>query len=272
VKRRLRLELAGAQSLGEVAKEVRKRLTAIARSRSFIDCQNRKALIEDLEAQRRSIVSQIANADLIEALELMWRFMALANTVFERCDDSSGAVMSIFRTASRDLGEIASVAKVDPEILAERAFKALNENEYGQYDELIGVLSPALGPPGLERLKERFFELSKAPSERPKDRDRKVIGWGTGGPLPSMPTTSPAADVRAPSAWPCRKLQTPKATLMPSSRSKVERPGPCQELRPKSPADFSRGVVPRRLGALSMPSMKPDLVGSRSNGRRYVSM
>ena len=183
VKRRLRLELAGAQSPGEVAKEVRKRLTAIARSRSFIDWQNRKTLIDELEAQRRAIVSQIANADLIEALELMWRFMALANTIFERCDDSSGAVMSIFHAACRDLGEIASVAKVDPEILAERAFNALNENDYGQYDELIGVLSPALGPPGLEQLKERFLELSKAPPERPKDRDRKVIGWGTGGPL-----------------------------------------------------------------------------------------
>src|SRR5713226_7866511 len=34
-KRRLRLELAGAQSPSEVAKEVRKRLTTIARSRSF---------------------------------------------------------------------------------------------------------------------------------------------------------------------------------------------------------------------------------------------
>jgi hypothetical protein len=183
VKRRLRLELAGAQSPGDVVKEVRKRLTAIARSRSFIDWQNRKTLIEDLEAQRCAIVSQIANADLVEALELMWRFMALASTIFERCDDSSGAVISTFHAACHDLGKIASVAKVDPEILAERAFNALNENDYRQYDELIRDLSPALGAPGLEQLKERFLELSKAPPEKPKDRDRKVIGWGTGGPL-----------------------------------------------------------------------------------------
>src|SRR6266699_5724761 len=64
VKRRLRLELAGAQSPGEVAKEVRKRLTTIARSQSFIDWQNRKELIGDLETQRRAIVDQIAKADL----------------------------------------------------------------------------------------------------------------------------------------------------------------------------------------------------------------
>ena len=73
-KRRLRLELAGAQSPGEVAKQVRKRLTTIARSHSFIDWQNRKALVGDLETQRRAIVDQIAKADLAEALELLWRF------------------------------------------------------------------------------------------------------------------------------------------------------------------------------------------------------
>ena len=76
VKRRLRLELAGAQSPNELAKELRKRLTTIERSRSFIDWQNRKTLIEDLETQRRAIVDQVAKADLAEALELMWRLIA----------------------------------------------------------------------------------------------------------------------------------------------------------------------------------------------------
>ncbi len=183
VKRRLRLELAGAQSPSEVSKEVRKRLATIARSRSFIDWQNRRTLVEDLESQRRAIVNQVAKADLAEALELTWRFMALANSVFERCDDSSGTVISIFHAACRDLGEIAQAAKVAPEILAERAFNALNENGYGQYDELIRVLSPGLGPTGLEQLKERFLELSRASPERPNDTNRKVIGWGTGGPI-----------------------------------------------------------------------------------------
>ena len=183
VKRRLRLELAGSQSSGEVSKEVRKRLTTVARSRSFIDWQNRKSLIEDLEAQRRAIVNQVAKTDPTEALELMWRFVAIANSVFERCDDSSGAVISVFHASCRELGEIAQAAKAAQKALAERAFNALNENDYGQYDELISVLSPALGPTGLEELKKKFIELSKAPPEQPKGKDRKVIGWGTGGPL-----------------------------------------------------------------------------------------
>ena len=140
-------------------------------------------MVGDLETQHRAIVDQMAKADPAEALELLWRFTALANSVFERCDDSSGTVIGIFHAACRNLGEIAQAAKVAPEILAERAFNALNENDYGQYDGLIGVLSAALGPTGLEQLKVRFLELAKAPIERPKDKDRKVIGWGTGGPL-----------------------------------------------------------------------------------------
>ena len=183
VKRRLRLELAGSQSPGELANEIRKRLTTIARSRTFVDWQNRRTLIDDLEAQRRAIVNQIANTDPSESHELMWRFMALANSIFERCDDSSGMVIGVFHTACRDLGEIALAAQVDPEELAGRVFNALNENDYGQYDELIEVLFPALGSPGLAQLKERLLELSEAPPERPKDKDRKVIGWSTGGPL-----------------------------------------------------------------------------------------
>ena len=98
-KRRLRLELAGTESPDAVAKEVRKRLTTIARSRSFVDWHNRRALVDDLETQRRAIVEQVAKADPAVALDLMWRFLALANSIFERCDDSSGTVIGLFHSA-----------------------------------------------------------------------------------------------------------------------------------------------------------------------------
>jgi RecB family exonuclease len=55
-RRRLRLELAAAQSPAEVAKEVRKRLATIARSRALVDWQKRRELVDDLESQRRAIV------------------------------------------------------------------------------------------------------------------------------------------------------------------------------------------------------------------------
>jgi hypothetical protein len=68
VKRRLRLALASAGSPGDVANAVRKRIAAIARSRSFVDWRGVKSLAEDLDAQRRAIVESVAKADPSAAL------------------------------------------------------------------------------------------------------------------------------------------------------------------------------------------------------------
>lgn len=180
-KRLLRLELAGTESPGAVAKEIRKRLITIARSRSFIDWKNRRALVDDLEAQRRAIADRVAKSDPAEGLELMWRFLDLAQSVFDRCDDSNGTVSGIFHLACSDLGGIAHAAKITPRDLADHAFQALIKNDYGQFDGLIEVLTPALGQEGLEHLKQRMIALSKEPVRRPKDKERQVIGWGSGG-------------------------------------------------------------------------------------------
>ena len=53
-----------------------------------------------------------------------------------------------FRAACRDLAEIAATARPDPRALADRAFTAITANDYGEYDELITLLAPALGPDG----------------------------------------------------------------------------------------------------------------------------
>ncbi len=182
-KRRLRLELTAQEAPETMAAEVRKRLTQIARARSFADWRKVRDLAADLEAQRRAIIDQVAKSDAAEALELMWRFMDLAEAVHERCDDSNGVIGDVFRDACRDLGPLTQAAKPDPVALADRVFTALNENGYGQYDHLIETLSPSLGAKGLDHLKGRFIELSKTPVEKPSSEKRKVIGWGTGGPL-----------------------------------------------------------------------------------------
>ncbi len=181
VKRRLRLELAGADSPTAVANQVRKRIATIARSRSFIDWHNRKSLADDLEAQRRAIVDQVASRLPTEGLELMWRFLALAESVFARCDDSSGTVINIFHSAVADLVAIAQSARPRPEELADRVFDALVRNGYGQFDDLINALVPALGPMGLEHLKQRMIALSAQPVRKPAAKERQVIGWSSGG-------------------------------------------------------------------------------------------
>jgi len=182
-KRRLRLELAGAANPEDVAKEVRKRLATIARSRSFVDWQNQRALIEDLEAQRSTIADKIVKIDATEAFELMWRFLALAESIYNRCDDSNGRVGEVFYDARMNLGELAKLAQPSPEKLADQIYEALLRNSYSQYDGLIEVLSPSLGNEGLEHLKKRVISLSKEITRRPPDKERRKVGYGSGGSI-----------------------------------------------------------------------------------------
>lgn len=180
-KRRLRLELAGAQSPKEAGREMAKRLTSIARARSFVNWQNRKPLVTDLQTQLRAIKEQIAPADPAEALALAWRFMQVATPLFERCDDSSGIVIGVFHDACALLGEIAFAAAPPPERLADAAVEALGDNVYGQYDGLIAILTPALGNAGLAHLKQRIEALAAAPVPIPPKGEWEAVGYGSGG-------------------------------------------------------------------------------------------
>src|SRR5271165_1888786 len=179
IKRRLRLELAAANGSADVAREVKKRLTTIAKAQSFVEWPKIKQLASDLELQRRAIAEQIAKIDPAEALALMWQFLALANSVLNRCDDSSGAVSTIFRGTVHDLAALAREVKPAPDLLAGAVYDALLENDYGQYDHLIEATADSLGPEGLRLLRAKFAELSKTPVEKAAGKDRKVIGWGS---------------------------------------------------------------------------------------------
>lgn len=74
-KRRLRLELT-SRGGGNVASEIRKRLVAIAKSRSFMDWRKVKELARDLETQREAIAAHVAATSPGEAFDLLcgcWR-------------------------------------------------------------------------------------------------------------------------------------------------------------------------------------------------------
>lgn len=155
-KRRLRMELAGNSSGSELAHEVRKRLNSISRAQSWIGWRKIKSFKTDLESQRKMIVEKIAPVDPDEAFELIWQFLSLADSVFERSDDGNGTIISSFHAANEDAALIAKQAKVSPDRLAEKAFNALRDNSYGQYNNLIVSMVPALGEPGLRKLQHCF--------------------------------------------------------------------------------------------------------------------
>src|SRR6516165_504095 len=136
VKRRLRLELAAQVGGDSIAAEIGKRITALRKARSFIDWQKRRDFVKDLDLQRAMIVDRVAQTRADLALDLMWRFMDLAEPVINRVDDSNGSVGDVFQSACEDLGAIAAKAGPDPVGLADQVFTALSANDYGVFDGL----------------------------------------------------------------------------------------------------------------------------------------
>ena len=168
IKRRLRLELSAEVGAEAVAADIGKWLTTLRQARSFLDWQKRRAFVKDLDLQRQLIVERVADTRPHLALELLWRFMGLAEPVLNRVDDSHGGVGDVFRQACQDLGAIAAKASPDPVQLADRVFAAVTGNDYGEYDRLLEVIMPALEGAGVAQLKAR---LTAALAERPRKKD-----------------------------------------------------------------------------------------------------
>ena len=94
IKRRLRLELSHNLGASELAHEVRKRLAALRKSKTYVSWRKRKSLVTDLKTQVSMIVDKIAADDPVTAFELLWQFMELAPFIYARADDRRGGLQS----------------------------------------------------------------------------------------------------------------------------------------------------------------------------------
>lgn len=155
-RRTLRLALAESQGPVELAQEVRKRLATVERSSRWLEARDRDALLADLERQRQVIVGAIADQAPPLALELLWRFLELATSLLDRCEDSDDVALGFFHRVSADLGVVADRAGPPAEALVDQVAEAFLGNHAGQYDRLIVHLARALGAEGLRRLRGRM--------------------------------------------------------------------------------------------------------------------
>jgi hypothetical protein len=152
IKRRLRLELSHHLGPQELALDVRKRLVSLQRATGFVSWRKRKALVKDLDIQSAMILDKIAPQDASIAFDLLWQFIELAPAILARVDDTRGEVGDVFRAALAALPDVAPRAGLDPVALADRAWAALTTNTYNEWNGLIALIAPALGPTGLAQL------------------------------------------------------------------------------------------------------------------------
>ena len=154
IKRRLRLELSHNLGVSEPAQEVRKRLTSLRKANRYVGWRKRKALIKDLDTPAAMIVDKIAADNPMIAFDLLWQFIEIAPSIYERVDDSNGDVGDVFRAAREQFADIAPAAQLDPQALADRVWAALQDNGYGERDGIITQMAPALSANGLACLKD----------------------------------------------------------------------------------------------------------------------
>ena len=156
LKRQLRMALAASKGGKILIASVRKRLGELGRSQSFIDWNKAKAFTAEIEDLRRIIFEDVGKDHPADAIDLLWDFLAIAASCYERCDDNNGYLGGVFHEASGNMGILAEEAQLDAQILSQRLFSAYQDNGYGQYDDLISIFAPSLGKEGLTHLRTLF--------------------------------------------------------------------------------------------------------------------
>jgi hypothetical protein len=166
IKRRLRLELSHNLGASELAHEVRKRLAALRKSKTYVSWRKRKSLVTDLKTQVSMIVDKIAADDPVTAFELLWQFMELAPFIYARADDRRGDIGAVFDAAIQNFKNLGPRAIPDAATLADSIWTMLCDDEHGVWDDIIGLLAPTLGDDGLARLKAHVQDFAATPMAR----------------------------------------------------------------------------------------------------------
>jgi hypothetical protein len=174
LKRRLRMELSHAVGPQELARDVRKRLVSIRRSKAKVGWRRRKALVKDLEVQRAMIVDKIGPEAPDEAFELLWEFLELSAPIARRVDDARGEVAAVFATARAAFADIAPATTTAPEPLAERVWQAILADTTQVFDGIIAAVAPALGPEGLSALRGLVLAEAGVPADAGPDHPALV--------------------------------------------------------------------------------------------------
>ena len=166
IKRRLRLELSHNLGASELAHEVRKRLAALRKSKTYVSWRKRKSLVTDLKTQVSMIVDKIAADDPVTAFELLWQFMELAPFIYARADDRRGDIGAVFDAAIQNFENLGPRAIPDAATLTDSIWTVLCDDEHGVWDDIIRLLAPTLGDDGLARLKAHVQDFAATPMAR----------------------------------------------------------------------------------------------------------
>lgn len=108
----------------------------------------------------------------------MWQFLGIADSAFERTDDSGGRVDEVFGHAMEDLGRLcADLPGRDRVAIARRVLTIVDGDGFGSSGALIQCLSEALGGEGRAELRETTETAIAALPEPNTDKSWQIDSW-----------------------------------------------------------------------------------------------
>jgi hypothetical protein len=175
-RRQVKAALAGKSGPEAIAKLIDRRLSGLARAKSFIEWDKTRAFADDLRSLTDTVTSELGPAAPALAIDRLLRFIATHELVFERVDDSSGRVQDVYYQAISAIGDIAHSLPVPvADTLPEKIMTALGESTHGYLADVTEAVAPHLSQDSLARWDG---DLKDAIAERQTEEvARKSDGW-----------------------------------------------------------------------------------------------
>lgn len=173
-RRQVKAALAGKSGPDAIAKLIDRRLSGLARAKSFVEWDKARAFADDLRSLTDTITSELGPAAPALAVDRLLRFIATHERVFERVDDSSGRVQDVYYQAIQATGDLTqSLAAPEADLLPEKIMTALGESTHGYLANVTEAVAPHLPQDSLARwdsdLKDAIAERHAEEAARESD-------------------------------------------------------------------------------------------------------
>lgn len=151
-RRQVKAALAGRSGPVSIAKLIDRRLSGLARAKSFIEWDKARAFADDLRSLSNTIMSELSPAAPELAIDRLLRFISTHEQVFERVDDSSGRVQDVYYQAIAATGDLVhSLTASDADLLPDKIMIALGESTHGYLVDVTDAVAPHLPQDTLDR-------------------------------------------------------------------------------------------------------------------------
>ena len=174
-RRRVSAAVAANKGPEAVAAVIDRRLAGLARARGFVEWEDSKTFAGDLHATVTIIAEELGKIDPDAAIDRLIRFLATAETVFERVDDSSGRIQAIYYDAADAMAGLASgLPPKRKASLPDRLHRLIVEADHGFCAQLFEQVLPILPASAIDAWDSRIAEEASTLGP-PADGD---IDWG----------------------------------------------------------------------------------------------